>query len=215
MSDTFDVNAPSADATFGEQMILPAPMRRRLPWGSGNMVLAILFAAGIAMVYTMSLRTGPAPASAAVAKTELTVETTLTQLTGLAASPNGKSQSAKDIVAGFYLEARQRQIPISSLRGNPFVFRRPAPASPQLLTATDSPLAQSDEPSLDTRAAMDAIKQLRLQSVLVGAQGRSTALISNNLLSEGQQIAGWTVSSIASKQVVLTWQDQTHVLKME
>jgi len=49
--------------------------------------------------------------------------------------------------------------------------------------------------------------------VLSGSSGRF-ATISNNLLTEGQTISGWTVSKIIPGEVVLTWRDQTHVLKM-
>ena len=38
------------------------------------------------------------------------------------------------------------------------------------------------------------------------------AMISNNLLREGQDIGGWTVVRIQPKEVVLGWQDKQYVL---
>jgi hypothetical protein len=71
--------------------------------------------------------------------------------------------------------------------------------------------AKSTAQMLETQ--MQAAKTLTLQSVLTGASG-ATAVISNNLLAEGQTIRGWTISKILSKEVLLTWKEQTFVLKM-
>ncbi|HOF19416.1 MAG TPA: hypothetical protein PK082_10945, partial [Phycisphaerae bacterium] len=61
--------------------------------------------------------------------------------------------------------------------------------------------------------ALDAVRQLTLQSVLVGTHG-ATAMVSNNLLTEGQTISGWKVEKIRPDEVVLTWKNQKHVLRI-
>ena len=54
---------------------------------------------------------------------------------------------------------------------------------------------------------------MRLQSILFGEQ--TVAVISNNLLTEGQQIDGWTVTQIRRRSVTLKWKDKTFVLEMQ
>jgi len=71
-----------------------------------------------------------------------------------------------------------------------------------------------DEGAKELSEAMVAVRDLRLQSVLIGKSG-ATAIISNNLLSEGQTIQGWTVSKIQAREVLLVWKDQKFVLKMQ
>jgi len=185
------------------------------PWTGGrggNLLLAGLFAAGIGCVYLLSLRKGPAEAGAEQRASEIQVETVLASL---GEGPSGDIPAPKSkagaLVEAFYLQTRQRQIPIEKLWGNPFVYKSPVvfdpvkpkaakPAPPgKAKTKPGSPLAEA--------------RKLLLQSVLTGSQGR-TAMISNNLLSEGQTIRGWTVSRIQSNQVILTLRDQKYVLEM-
>jgi len=59
---------------------------------------------------------------------------------------------------------------------------------------------------------MAEVRKLRLQSVLVGRQ--TAAMVSNNLLTTGQTINGWTVSRIEPREVELTWKDQKYVLEL-
>ena len=114
----------------------------------------------------------------------------------------------------FYYEAKQRQIPLAELRGNPFVFHRPdtaPPEAPAPKQASEPPKDNHQERELAD--ALAAARQLTLQSVLVGAHG-ATAMISNNLLTEGAQINGWTVKAVRAREVTLAWKDQEHVLTM-
>ena len=103
---------------------------------------------------------------------------------------------------------------MSELAGNPFIFVPPRSA----VAAVAKP-AEPPKPKVDDRKkqelsdALASVKALSLQSVLMG--GRSAvAMISNNLLTEGQVIHGWRVTKIQSREVVLTWRDHTYVLKM-
>jgi hypothetical protein len=186
----------------------------------GNMPLVVLFAAGIACVYLLSLRQGPARASAQQQADELRVESALIQLrvrADEAKTPAGSAAamagSAAALVETFYYETKQRQIPPDQLAGNPFEFKPPKKESPKSVAALPT---ESEEPLGDATRygdALTAVKQLRLQSVLSGPYG-ATAMISNNLLTEGQVICGWTVSKIQPQSVILTWKDQTYELKM-
>jgi hypothetical protein len=175
----------------------------------GNWVLGALFAAGIACLYGMSLMRGPAVASAQQVQTQSTVDDALEKLNAQAGI-TGKSTNA--IVETFYCEARHRQIPPDSLRGNPFVQQGVAPVA-----ATGPAVEAKTAPAVPDRAetdAMNAAKTLRLQSVMMGTRS-SAALINGNLLGEGQVILGWTVSAIMPREVHLAWQDKKYVLRMQ
>ncbi len=178
---------------------------------SANMLLMGLFVAGIACLWMLSLRKGPATASAQETVVESTVDTALAELTPTTGK-NSKETAA--VLDTFYYEAKHRQIPQGRLKANPFVYAMPQKAvaaapEPQATPAPRAPVAVSAE----TQEAMAAVKKLSLQSVLMGNH-QTVAMISNNLLGEGQTIEGWTVSSIESRTVTLTWKDQKYMLQM-
>lgn len=182
-------------------------------FSKGNLVLVGLFAASIACVYLLSLRSTPAAASAEQRRTELHVESALSLLARPNPTDAEKSRRAQAVLDAFYCQAAQRQIPLEKLSGNPFVFKPPGePASPaaEPPTAPPGPENPRDE---DLSEALTAVGQLTLQSVLTGSSG-ATAMISNNILSEGQTIRGWTIISIKPREVLLKWNDQRYVLKM-
>lgn len=189
---------PVADSSAAAQL-------RRLV-GGGNLFLAGLFAAGISGIYAMSLHNGPQKASAAQLQTELQVDAAVT---GLNCPPVGSTD--KDVTEAFYLEARVRQVPISELTNNPFAY---TPSSPPVVEFR-SPAAQAAKPAKDAgrSEAVKTVESLVLQSVLTGSRG-SSAMISNNLLTEGQSICGWTVESIHPRQVVLRKDELRHVLEL-
>ena len=183
-------------------------------WKQGNVLLAVLFVAGIGCVYLLSLRNGPARASAQQKDEELKVETALTQIRVRSAQPPaGRAANTNVLVDTFYYETRQRQIPAEELPDNPFEFTLPA-AKQSLPVSVPSEEGESNAVGAKRLSeALDAVQQLKLQSVLAGTGG-ATAMISNNLLTEGQSIAGWTITKIEGRQVMLTWGDQTYTLKM-
>ena len=173
---------------------------------NGNLGLVAMFAAGIGAIYLLSLRTGPATASAESKSAEVQVDDALTRLTK--GDPN--NLKASTVVSTFYLQARQRQIPLEGLRQNPFVFRMPAQAAVVPATGPAQPVVETQP---DELAALDEVRHLRLQSVMQGSGG-ATAMISNNLLTEGQKIRGWTVKKIGSDRVLLIFQSHEHVLTL-
>ena len=179
----------------------------------GNLLLVALVLAGLGGVYLLSLRGGPAAASAQQVEDEMKVDAALT---GLKYAPAGglSSQKSQTIVEMFYHEARQKQVPASSLVTNPFVFKIPGQsAATSLSPDSDQPVRV--EPDMSGPSALAAVKGLKLQSVLMGSSDRDhLAMVSNNLLAVGQEINGWTVKKIESQRVTLTWRDQQYVLDM-
>ena len=186
-----------------------------LALGRGNMVLVLLFAAGLGCVYLLSLRSGPTEASAEQRKVEQQVDSAIMQLASSDLGKVGQRGVASALVRTFYYQAQHRQIPLGSLKGNPFVF---AEAQPVLVEGTEPTGEQSSPPQQKIQQrnlaqALAAAKQLALQSVLMNSHGRM-AMISNNLLTEGQEIQGWTIRKILPREVLLVWQDQQYVLTM-
>ncbi|MCJ7544016.1 MAG: hypothetical protein MUP47_05525 [Phycisphaerae bacterium] len=186
---------------------------RILRWfKQGNTPLAVLFAAALASVYLLSLRHGPASAMAQEKAEDGQVETALAQWQARTEVAKRTAGTAADLVTTFYYETQQRQIPPERLAGNPFEFKplSSAPAVPLASAAEPEPPGGDPSGTID---ALSALKELRLQSVLAGPHG-ATAMISNNILTEGQVIRGWTIIKIEPESATLKWQDQTVELKM-
>ena len=204
------------DTTVTEPAVQPAPKKavkfNLHDFKQGNLLPAALFLAGIGMVCLLHMRSGPAIAMAGQSESETNVTSALMQIKTDAAGAKSYDK-AMAVVDTFYYQTAQRQIPPDQLEGNPFEFRvrRDMQSQPVLSTAS-----KSEEPSADNlrlSEAMAAVKKLQLQSVLKSSNG-ATAMISNNLLTEGQVIQSWTVTKISPREVTLTWKDQTYQLKM-
>jgi hypothetical protein len=180
-----------------------------------TLMLLGMFAAGLGGLYAVGFRGGPSTALADQTLVDAKVEAALSLMSAAPTASEIESQSrAKAIVNEFYTAARQRQIDLDGLRGNPFIFR---PLSPEPNEPNDSPAKQPDppQPSVDKeeQEAMKAVEALALQTVLVGKTD-TIARISNNLVTTGQTIQGWTVVRIGPKEVELSWRDKRHVLRM-
>ncbi len=175
---------------------------------AGNLVPFALFVAGVALVYILSLRTGPAPASAEQQLVEAQVESALTQL------KNVQSRTSQKILGHFEYDITTRQVPPERLNGNPFIFYPPSQQPGQLALPDQDESPQQAEPfARKLSKALAVAEKLVLQSVLTGKHS-NTAMISGNLITEGQKINGWTVSKIQSRKVTLTWGGRIHVLEM-
>lgn len=177
---------------------------------TANLMLVALFASGIAGLYLLSISTGPREASADETTMAAQVDAALTQLSSSATS----KKDTEMIVDTFYYEARQRQIPMSEMQRNPFVYQKPEEEiKPAIYQNEEKTVAEDPYQNQEADQALATVRKLNLQSVLTGSHG-ATAMISNNLLCEGQVINGWMVKQIGSREVVLTWKELTYVLKM-
>ncbi|MCE5276782.1 MAG: hypothetical protein ABFD92_06885 [Planctomycetaceae bacterium] len=177
-----------------------------------NLMLVVMFLAGIGGIALMALRERPSMASADQQQTEQRVDEALSLL---AVGPfGGAGGSAKDMVNAFYFQARQRQIPRDALACNPFVHVAIAPPPPPAPAAAPKPPAPvKDENAKEEAQARGHIEAMVLQSVLSGSSG-AVAMISNNLLTEGQSLNGWTVTKIEQRQVTLAWKHLRGVLTL-
>ncbi len=204
-----DSVAPGASAVGGG---LPAykPTSGKGRVNPINYVLVVLFAAGIGSVYLLSLRSGRPTASAAEQIAEAEVDAALDQLD---AANNEKAEETSAVVDTFYFEAKQRQIPLGNLETNPFIYEAPGQGADLLGTDAKMENLAEIQRREELESRMQAVRGLKLQSVLMGSDG-ARAMISNNLVAEGQTVNGWTVKSIQPRQVILTCQDREYVLKL-
>lgn len=174
-----------------------------------NALLIAVFAAGVTCVYLLGLREPPRMASGEQRQAEPLIDPG-SRTSGKSDSADLKPGKGMAVVNTFYYQAKQRQIPAESLLGNPFVNRSPriaVPAPTKAEPKVDHTMSQS------FKEAMEQVKKLRLESVLMGPD-QSLAVISGQLLTEGQKVRGWTVGRIESGRVVLTWRDQKFVLEI-
>ncbi len=184
-----------------------------------NVMLALLFIGGAAGVYALSLREGPAEASAEQQLAEAQVDSAIERFSQ---RPSGSSRPTagrmtRELLRDFYSEIRQRQIPLKGLKKDPFLFVRPAgEALPSAAEEAKRPAGGPREdarPEESLEEAQARFETLQLRSIMMG-RGGGTAIISNNLVTVGQKIDWFTVESITPKSVVLVWQDRRFTLEM-
>jgi len=177
-----------------------------------NLLLAGMFTAGLACMYLLWTQGGPPKASAQENTTEARVASTLSSITAKAMRQDGSKNIA--VIEALRYEAKHRQLPLSSLQCNPFIFTpAPLPAHEEGVDGATGEKRTTNAPTGSHAQALLEVKKLSLQTILTGSNG-STAMISNNLLAEGQTIGGWTVSKISPNEVLLTWKDKTYVLRL-
>lgn len=182
-----------------------------------NIFLIVLFIGGAAAVYGLSLRKGPAEASAEQQTVEIQVDSAILRIAN--EEPNkakapSSGQITSQILENFYDRIAERQIPLSDLKKNPFVFVPTAPPKPIVVKNSSDPKAVEKSPEEKRREETTAaFKTLHLQSVMMGRDG-GTALISNNLLTAGQTIEGFKIKSISPRLVVLVRDGKEFVLEM-
>ena len=216
-ADILDMEAPAEQAR--PQKLPPQQSSYKAQMMRANIILAVLFAGGVAMVYGLSVRKGPAEASAEQKLAESSVDSALMRLKG----GEGRGSDAlsarkitRDLLSNFSDRVVKNQIPLQKLGKNPFVFVPPEARAAPTVTRVgpgSKPKVEETPEQITQKQAMERLSRLRLQSVMMGSSG-SAAVISNNLLTEGQRTEGFTVKKIGSKSVVLTWRGQEFVLKM-
>lgn len=182
-----------------------------------NIFFVVLFVGGAATVYGLSLRKGPAAASAEQKMVETQVNSAILRIANedsTEVKTPSSGQITSRVLKNFYDQIAERQIPLSDLEKNPFVFIPAAPATP--IVVRNPPKTEVIEKSPEEKSheeAMVVLKALRLQSVMMGRDG-GTAIISDNLLTVGQTIEGFKIKSISPRLVVLVRDGREFVLEM-
>jgi len=174
-----------------------------------TVMMGVMFLGGIVWVVFVSrqLDTVGNPPQDAINKSLVSAGLIdMERLSMTAKNRQGKTKTMKRVI---YSQARHRQIPLECLKENPFMFLPLQKNTP--LPEPETQPAATEEPPPDPEPA-PKIDDLQLQSIMVG--GNSCAMISGNLVTDGQCIRGWTVVEIKDDRVILQWKDQKCVLKM-
>jgi Tfp pilus assembly protein PilV len=206
---------PSQTEAPAEEPESSSPLDRLPELANGNVILVVLVAAGILGVYLLSLRGGPPKASAKDRQNEVKVDAALTQMKLMSQS----DRESRAVVDTFYYEAKQRQIAEDQLNGNPFADL--PPMTPEQLpnsSAIDlAALAEQKRQAEEARKkaeALEAVAELNLETVLFGQDGR-IAIISGDLVTEGQTLNGWRVGRIQTRSVELRLGPHRHLLTLQ
>jgi hypothetical protein len=192
----------------------PVTMSRKKPsmLSRNNLVLAGLFLGGIVVIAVLHLKAGPRSAVAASTANDTQMDTLLATLTQV--KNDCRSATSSSVIHQFYFEAKQRQVPPDQLASNPFRMILPQAPPPPAELQGPPKVAAPDPEVLALAEALDNIRDLTLQSVLTGSAG-ATAIVSNEVLTVGQNVRGWTVVEIAPRQVVLQWKSHRHIMTMK
>ncbi len=224
-----EVGSPSTDLADGADFESPAGAgsdgddrrQSRSPYKAqmmrSNIFLVVLFAGTAAVVYGLSLRKGPAEASAEQKTMETRVDSAILRIANedpAQAKTPSSGQITSRILKNFSNQIVERQIPLRDLKKNPFVFLSLAPANSIVVKKPPKPKPATKSPEEKSREeAMAILGTLHLQSVIMGRSG-GTAIISNNLLTVGQSIEGFEIKSISPRLVVLVRDGREFKLEM-
>jgi len=180
-----------------------------------NIVLAVLFLAGMALVYFMSMHDDTTKAGALEVASETIVNTAVHQFqidsgstTGDTRNTNEPNMNPVELAREMTTGTAKRQVPLKELKDNPFVLIPAKRAEPER-TVEVKPVGLTPGATAVQRA-----ETLRLQSIVM-ANDRSLAIISDQLMTVGQEIAGWKVEKIGNGQVILKRKDLTYVLRVK
>jgi len=185
-----------------------------------NVFMGALFIGAAALVYGLALRKGPSRAAAAMDRAvQADVDNAIRRFASdawLSPRTARPGMRASMLLRSFHEQVRRRQIPLEELAKDPFEFVPPPPMQPvKKPPARTTPAPTVARPAEPTKAEVrERFKKLRLQAVQKGHKG-AIAIISNNLVTEGQMIDCFKVVRIGAEAVVLDWQGQQYVLKLD
>jgi hypothetical protein len=205
-----DEQNPFAGESPPAEVPVKVPLSRSKWLADGlNLTMLAMIVVTAGGLFFLVRQSGPSAASADQKLMEQKVDLTLRHLENSRREllAGGKEE---DIVERFYEDPSSRQIPQDELNTNPFRFK--APPSMQQVRTEENPsgrLVNAEE----WKVALAAAQKLKLQSVLSG-NGQTLAMISNNLLTVGEEIEGWKIESIDARSVTLRWRDRTYLLEM-
>jgi len=181
-----------------------------------NIVLAVLFLAGMALVYFMSMNNETIKADPLETASETIVNHAVKQfqsngggVTGIDTTDTDKFNTspvelAREMITG----TAERQVPLKELKSNPFVL------APGKRTEPEKPKETKPTGLTPAATAVQKAEALQLQSIVI-ANDRSLAIVSDRLLTVGQKISGWRVHEIGNGRVLLKQGDLTYVLRVK
>lgn len=228
----YDMSGAGAGDFQGAPAAVPEPARAsrnsrprrrsryRAQMARANVFMGALFIGAAALVYGLALRKGPSRAAAAMDRAvQADVDNAIRRFASdawLSPRTARPGMRASMLLRSFHEQVRRRQIPLEQLAKDPFEFVPPPPLKPVTTApAEPAPPAGAVTRAEPTRAEVrERFKKLRLQAVQKGRAG-AIAIISNNLVAEGQAIDCFKVVRIGVETVVLEAQGEQYVLRLD
>lgn len=198
---------------------MPLPARgvasSRLPGGLDRVtiMMGLLFFVGMAWVLWESQAASPQSANANDSANAIMIKAGLMDMKLLTVGGKDQDDESGKLAATFYLNVKERQIPLAGLKINPFVTT----GCEAYTEEKTSVLAEIKKEKVSDKSPVEIVAppvdKMLLQSVLVMG-GASSATISGVLITKGQIIGGWTVVEIHPTKVILQWRDRKYILEM-
>ena len=218
MAPEFAPDAELADFdAAATDLAQPAPARV----SRGTMIVMGLLLSGGASVYLMSMRSIPQFTSAKNKAAEEEVEkaiATLDKRGDQAKTLSKMFDSSDEVVEVFFNYPAQNQIPLDDLKKNPFLHMGKGTNTGDGASNMDRVNAREAKEAEKRRNEQKkqleaALSQLKLRTILFGKDSRAV-MINNTILSEGQTIEGFNVTSIKKQSVTLSAGDMQFKLQM-
>ena len=197
---------PQSGEDFGAEGDLGGTSAPKKP-NTSVMLLGGLAVVAAGVIWFMFFRGSP---SAAEAATPADGGTDIKQFLE-SGNINLMKQTLKDtekVVQQFRTYPAQTQIPLASLKSNP--FRELAPKTENVPTAKNT----DDDEAKEHAKVVTAVADLHLQSIVRGGKYRA-CMINNTLYKEGQTVGMFTVQQVAAGTVVLECGKYRFELKMQ
>jgi hypothetical protein len=162
------------------------------------MLLGLLTVAG-GVIWFMYFRPGPGSADAAPPAGPDTVTTFLASGEQHMQLMRQTLQSTDKVVQRFRQYPTQTQVPLASLRTNPFRAELP---SKDIRPEDEQSASAKRRREEERQAALAAVAGLRVQSIVYG--GRQPAvLINSRMVREGQTVEGFTIDEVKPNAVIV------------
>ncbi|HEY2587381.1 MAG TPA: hypothetical protein VGI81_16675 [Tepidisphaeraceae bacterium] len=191
---------PQPEGEFLDEAALAGGGGKKSP---GSMyVLGGLAAVGAAVVWFMFFRGAPQAAQAAPTGAPDIKQFLDNENIAL------MKQTLKDtekVVQQFRAYPAQTQVPLASLKSNP--FRELAPKA-------DAPVARNDDEAKEHAKIVSAVAELHLQSIMRGGKYKA-CMINNTLYKQGEQIGMFTLQEVSANTVVIESGKYRFELKMQ
>jgi len=189
----------------------PDPTRGRPPRATIGM--AVMFAAGVAIVFVLSTGSGPEQASASDEAVEQQVESFLSHTRSRGQDPAGAEGMA--LVKRLSNYASRRQVPLEDLQNNPFSRSDGTVHSRRASNANTTSTAVVRVANSKRRTELlRTFSRLKLQGVMVTSRG-ATAIINSSFVTVGAKVEDFTVTAITPDAVELTCDEMRFMLHLQ
>lgn len=173
----------------------------------GTIVLAVLFAVGLAGVFIMVKKATPSSAAAGEPMEDAILQATVARMTGIS---QDQTDDMEQVVGRFYELSNITQVKVNELRKNPFILDRSLIGQAADLSGGDA----SMEAALAVRRRLqDKLKNFHLVGIMTSPQG-NLCMIDDRVVRKGDALGEFAVVDVLDDGVVLSAQGMQFELKI-